>query len=115
MSKIVTITAYCDGVHQGPAPEAIVERTVALNGGGARTVDLCATCDERVFRPLEAILANGAPAAKGAVQKTTRQQLNVWMPCPEPDCDGGGNGRAGLGMHTRRKHDKLLADYPETA
>src|SRR5262245_34076439 len=111
--KKVTVTPYCDGVHDTEVV-ATVERTVSLDGDGPKVLDLCTPCDEsfelfyEIVRHAETVLSSRPKIGRPPGTKNP----NVWLPCPEPGCSGGGKGATGLGIHTTRKHGKSKNDYP---
>jgi hypothetical protein len=91
-----------------------VERTLSLDGSAPVVLDLCEV-DDQLIQRVRVLMDRGAPVAKGKPGPKTGTTVNVWMTCPEPGCVGGGHGRAGLGMHTRRVHNKMLRDYGDAA
>lgn len=68
MKEVVT-QSWCD-VHNaaGERVEAQITRTIALDGGSERELDVCIDCDEKVFTPLVKLL-NGARASELALAR----------------------------------------------
>ncbi len=135
----IQIVKWCDNPlheieHNEKCP-ATVEHYVVLNRGKPHVVDLCATCEDAVIHPLQALLqvavtvdqlpksgnVRGPYKRKGGPeggQPATGGQELVDSKCEYPGCDKGQAGtpfiarsRTGLGAHMHRSHGIALSDF----
>lgn len=113
--KQVTITAFCDGNHQGLV-ESAVERTVTVDGSKPVVLDLCPECDKAI-QALLALMDQGAVLGKGGVPQPAKPKARKRAPAAPktgehvcPMCGFVSSTRAALGQHLRHRHDKGFTD-----
>jgi len=139
MAREIIVVKWCDNpLHEEESEHsekqpAVAEHYITLNRGKPHVLDLCATCEDAVIHPLQALLqvaatvdglpkaGNSRPKPKSGLTPTRAaaggQEL-IDSYCEYPGCNKGQAGtpfiarsRTGLGAHMHRSHNVSLSDF----
>lgn len=107
--KEIEVHAWCDGNHSSADGriEAVIERTLTVNGSKPILLDLCADHDRLLTDLMEAGSVIPTSAQSSSNLPTLAKDTTE---CPE--CGLVSNSRSALGQHLNRMHRHGIKEYP---
>lgn len=114
--KEVRLIPWCDG-HDDEKVEAVIERTITIDGCKPVLLDLCDLCDKNVIVVAE-LLSRGVLAEKPKRKPKAKPKGDLLTPADVdsqtttacPRCGHNSPTRSALGAHTRTKHGMGLRE-----
>jgi hypothetical protein len=107
--KEIIVRPWCDGGHDnaGGRIEAVIERTITVNGSNPRVLDLCATHDRWLMDMVEA----GGVAPTATPRVGGRRKIEGPHICPL--CQGEHASRNALTKHVRSTHQTSVKELEQ--
>jgi hypothetical protein len=126
VTRELKLVLWCDGEHDEDV-EAVMSRTVSVDGGKPMLLDLCETCD-KVVQDMIAFMDRGVLASKAVAMPHARVRKSALLPvreragtgrvdgkdrtdCPEEGCGHVSPTRSALGAHVKTAHGTKIRDY----